>query len=105
MTVEHVTDNGACYNFSPSGTRAGRLGLNYTRAKPYTPKNTGEAERLILREWAHAHAYNIIKGTRRRICHDGCTATIGIRWQFEIRKPDRPLWPLLRRSMPSTSLA
>ena len=61
VTVERVTDNGACYNFSPSGTRAGRLGLNYTRAKPYTPKNTGEAERLILREWAYAYAYNISK--------------------------------------------
>ena len=36
-------------------------GLNYIRAKPYTPKNTGEAERLILREWAYAHAYNISK--------------------------------------------
>ena len=36
-------------------------GLNYIRAKPYTPKNTGEAERLILREWAYAYAYNISK--------------------------------------------
>ena len=50
-------------------TRAGRLGLNYIRAKPYTPKNTGEAERLILREWAHAHAYNLPRWLHRYNWH------------------------------------
>ena len=39
----------------------GASASNYIRAKPYTPKNTGEAERLILREWAYAYAYNISK--------------------------------------------
>jgi transposase InsO family protein len=78
VNVERVmTDNGSCYLSQAFRQACQRLGLKHVRTKPRTK---GKAERFIqtsLREWAYAEAYNS-SAERKRNCHDGSIATIGI---------------------------
>ena len=79
VTVTRVmTDNGSCYRSKDFAKACRSLGLKYVRAKPYTPRTNGKAERFIqtaLREWACAAAYQTAVPPN---CQFGSTATIGI---------------------------
>jgi transposase InsO family protein len=55
-----AVEGGSCYNSFAFKDACKALGLQHIRAKPYTPKTNGKAERFIqtsLREWACARAY------------------------------------------------
>jgi transposase InsO family protein len=55
-----MIDNGSCCIAKDFVRACTALGLKHIRAKPYTPKTKGKAERFIqtaLREWAYARAY------------------------------------------------
>lgn len=55
-----MPDNGSRYKSHAFRDFCRDNGLKHIRAKPYTPKTNGKAERFIqtaLREWAYAQAY------------------------------------------------
>jgi transposase InsO family protein len=61
VTVARVmTGNGSCYKSFDFRDACRAFGLRHIRARPYTPKTNGKAERFIqtaLSEWADAKAY------------------------------------------------
>ncbi len=61
ITITRVmTDNGSCYISKLFAQTCTDLGLRHIRAKYYTPRTNGKAERFIqtaIREWAYARTY------------------------------------------------
>ena len=61
VTVEVVmTDSGSAYLSGAWRARCAERGLRHLRARPYTPRTNGKAERFIQilpRSWAYAFAY------------------------------------------------
>jgi transposase InsO family protein len=52
-----LTDNGSCFVSCSFTQLCLRLGIRYSRTRPYRPRTNGKAERFIqtlLREWAYA---------------------------------------------------
>ena len=62
VKVERVmTDNGSSFRSRRYTKALRRLRVKHLRAKPFTPKTNGKAERFVqtsLREWAYARAYD-----------------------------------------------
>jgi transposase InsO family protein len=56
-----LTDNGPCYVSRSFTQLCLRLGIRFSRTRPYRPKTNGKAERFIqtlLREWAYAFTFS-----------------------------------------------
>ena len=55
-----MTDNGSAYRSGAFAATVQELRVRHLRTRPYTPRTTGKAERLIqtlLREWAYVRPY------------------------------------------------
>jgi transposase InsO family protein len=55
-----MTDNGSSFRSRRYAKTLRLLNIKHSRARPYTPKTNGKAERFVqtsLREWAYARAY------------------------------------------------
>jgi transposase InsO family protein len=56
-----LTDNGSSYRSQQFRVACQTMQIRHQRTRPYTPRTTGKAERLIqtaLREWARAKHWN-----------------------------------------------
>ena len=56
-----LTDNGSCFVSRSFTQLCLRLGIRYSRTRPYRPRTNGKAERFIqtlLREWAYAFTFS-----------------------------------------------